>query len=187
VADPTGLSARLDRIAAFVRPADDSLLTFVTVLGRLGPGVGLGLLVDGVVITGAIGPERLFGDALWDATKDALDAMNLDDGSRAAFDAAWRKVVELRAEAEFEDEELMQRYESGVRIDDVDPDDVYAVHRLRAADPTIELHGVQLYATPGGEPAHLDAMRVRVSSISAWWPLKAQGVRVTYASVAQEE
>lgn len=182
MADPAGLSARLDRIAAFVRPADDSLLTFVAILGRLGPGVALGLLVDGVVITGAIGPERLFGNALWDATKDALDAMDLDEGSRAAFEAAWQQVADLRAKAESEDEELLQRYGTDVRIDDVDPDDVYAVHRLRAADPTIELHGVQLHATPGGQPIHLDTMRVRVSSVSAWWPLKAQGLQVTYSA-----
>lgn len=180
--DSPGLSARLDRIAAFVRPADDSLLTFVTVLGRLGPGVGLGLLVDGVMMTGAIGPERLFEDAVWDATQDALDAMDLDAESRAAFETAWQKLSELRVEAEDENDELMRRYESGVRIDDVDPDDAYVVSRLRVADPTIELHGVRVHVVPGGDPVTLDVMRVRASSVSAWWPLKAQGVRVTYSS-----
>jgi len=134
------------------------------------------------MITGAIGPERVFRDALWDATRDALDSMNLDDASRAAFEAAWQKVLELQAEAEAEDEELMQRYESDVRIDGVDPGDVYALSRLRVADPTIELHGVQVYVAPGGEPVSLDVMRVRATSVSGWWPLKAQGVRVTYSS-----
>jgi hypothetical protein len=186
VADASALSARLDRIAAFVRPADDSLLTFVSILGRSGPSVGLGLLVDGVLVTGAIGPERLFDEALWDATQDALDALHLDDEARDAFEGAWRKVNDLRSEADAEDEELMQRYEASARVDDVEPEDVYALSRLRIADPTVELHGVQLHAVPGGVPVSLDVMRVRVSSISAWWPLKAQGVKVTYASAPAE-
>jgi hypothetical protein len=47
-------------------------------------------------------------------------------------------------------------------------------------------HDVQIHVVPGGEPVGVSTMRVNLSKVSAWWPLKAQGVHVTYSSTDRD-
>lgn len=184
--DDAALARRLDRIAAWVRPADDGLLSLAAALGRSGAGVGLGLIVDGLLVTGAIGPQRFFADTLWEATDEALEEMGLEATTRAQYAEVWSQILDLDEERRRRDDELMEKYAHDVELEDVELGDAYEVSRLRLPDPAIDLHDVQLHVVPGAEPVGLSTMRVNLSKVSAWWPLKAQGVRVTYSSAGPD-
>lgn len=170
---------RLDRIAAWVRPDDDRLLTFLGIAGRGGLGVAVGMIVDGVMLFGAIGPQRGTEEALWDATRDAIQESDTPKDVREVLEASWQLMLERDQTRLADEDRLMDRYEPGVEIDDIDINDVYSLHRMIGTD-VLDLHDVQMHMGAGWDPIEISAMRVRLSSVSAWWPLKSQGVNVHY-------
>lgn len=178
------ISRRLDRVAAWVRPPTDNLMVYLSALGRSGAGVGIGMIVDGALVFGAIGPESLFRDAVSDAAQDAFEGMGLDQNRRQAYTDAWNQMLEAQEKHQSDRDELMERYDKDVDIDDVALEDVYALSRLRVPDPVVDLHDVLLHVE-GRDPLAISSMRVNLSRISAWWPLKAQGVNVVYNSAAE--
>ncbi len=178
--DFTPLVKRLDRAYGAGIQQRDVLLASLRAMGASGLSVGVGLVVDGVMMLGAVGPSQGMADAMADATADAVDGFGFD---REPFEPV---VQQLRESEETREEmlkglrEVADRYRPDATLDEIAAEDVLKFYASSLEPSTLDLHSAQIFYGQG-DPLHIEVVRVSIGSISAWWPLKAQeGANVNY-------
>lgn len=186
-ADISRVLRRQDRQNVSSLTQVDSLLGLVAAIGQMAPSVALGLIADGVLYLGAIGPPGPFIQALTDASADALGP-RFDENPEArqsilnSFEEH-EAFLESRRES---DQAVFDKYSASPDksprlpdIDDIALEDVDQFFRAVRPRTTIDLHDVTMYYG-ANDPIQVEHVRLRLGSISAWWPAKAQGVNVNY-------
>lgn len=174
------LARRLDRLHEAIRPEyDDDVFDLVEGLGRDGVGVGVAIVVDGITFVGAIGSSATFAAAVSDASTDAIADLDLTPderdeivGSFTEAEAQLWELIESRQAA-------LDGYSDETRIDDLPVADAFDYFAAFRKPATVDLRRVRVHR-PGSPPIEVDHVRLTRSRISAWWPLKAQGVEVEY-------
>jgi len=182
-----GISRRLDR--DFVRHGQDSLLDMCASLGRTGLPIAVGIIVDGVIVRGAMTAPRTFAFAADEALLRAINAFGSkwDAEMRGTVEGVFSKIVEEHDEREKAARKVADRYlaardsdDKPLNIDDIELDDVKDVFRALAEPSVIQLAEAKLFATTG-QWIEIGTMRVEVHHIAAWWPLDEEsGAQVNY-------
>jgi hypothetical protein len=176
------LVKRLDR-AHFSRrrPSHDEMFQALTILGEIGIPVAVGLIVDGVRMTGALGRPEAFAAVVADAAGTVLGVTNWSAEDIENVTKRFTEQVEARRSALADARLVASRYQPGVGIDDIEAADVRDYYFALNEESTIALYQVQIFHEGYGAPTEVEYARVRTASISAWWPLEAQvGSSVTY-------
>lgn len=179
--EESALAKRLDRSYFADRSGPRSLLPMLAGLGAAGAPVGVGLIVGGVVMRGALGPSEVFAKQLDAAAGEAVDALS-EEGAVELFKNEFKDLFARTAKANQgkrdADRKVAQKYvESETRtskrgLDGIDAGDVAAYSR--AMNPDQLLYLVQVQVQVGMDWVEVGAMEVRASSVSAWWPLSAE-------------
>lgn len=168
------------------RPSDD-LLQLVAVLGRAGPGVAIGLIVDGTIVTGAIGPTQSFVDVLRDATADALGpSFAADSALTEDLLSAYERWIDNSNARLESDREAAEAFLDAKSIDEIPVEKTIEYFSALQDQPYIELRDASI-RSGAADPIEIKHLRLRVDSVSAWWPLKAQGVNVNYVWHSEDQ
>lgn len=183
-----GLQKRQDRAFATFRSQRDDVLESLATLGRSGISVAVGMVVDGVTMTGAIGRPTDFAAAVEQAARPALEALGWEADLVEELATMLREAPGRRAELVGEMMKVLERYAVPLRIDDIAASDVADVYGALRDEAFVDLHGVRIFGTePGAMPTSVHHMRVRTEHISAWWPLASQeGADIRYAGPAAD-
>ena len=174
---------RLDRANVRLRPPPGGVFRTLERIGATGLPVGIGMLVDGALIAGAVQAPVGFGNAVADAANTAMEGFGWREELRSEITAAFRELEPGFAELQEEAEELADRYPDDANIDDIDGPDVFDFYRALMDRATVDLADVRMTLPGRDEAVSLSAMRVQVAHIAAWWPLEAQdGTNVNYVA-----
>jgi len=177
---------RQNRSYAATVPPSDQLLHLVAILGHGGGGLAIGMIVDGMIVTGAVGAPQAFAAALRDAVAESLGpAFDDDPESTEMLLSAYEKSNEVEAERFASDRTTAEQYFDVNSIDEIPADDTIPYFAARRDRAFIELWNVSI-RSGGAEPIEVTHARFRVDNISAWWPLKAQGIQVNYVFRSEE-
>lgn len=176
------LAKRLDRLTA-ERPADDRHLGLLAMLASTGLPVAVGLLVDGMVIRGTTCTQEQYVDGLTAAVLKMADVLFKDfptvrDDLRPVFTD---EIARDKALAEADDALLSKYLEHPpASIDDLASGDVKAFVRSRRQEAFFHLADAHL-GTAGTDQTVVGLVRIRLSNVSAWWPLEEdRTANVTY-------
>ena len=182
VHDSATVARRIDRLA-MAGESEDRQLGIVAHLSSNGMPFGIGVLVDGAVIRGQAGPASQFVQVLQESFNrmtTALFAEQADLGE--ATSAVFTGDLELSRSWEGSDEEVFTRYpdDPPPKLDELAVEDVLPYLRALAFPRFLHLEHARV-AQPSGQEVVVGSMRVRMSRISAWWPLEAdESTTVTY-------
>lgn len=177
--DLEALAKRIDRLYFLRHTSSDQLLDQVVLMGRLGAPTGIGMIVDGKIILGAVTSLRTFAGELSAATREALVAYGWDEADVERVSTSFDLLVADLEDRARRDEEVAERHASAT-IDEVPLADIGGLLDFVRGQSVIDLHSVQI--TDGPNVMHIRAIRVERKSVSAWWPLRAQGIQVAYTS-----
>lgn len=177
--DTLALARRLDKIATWVRPRGDDLIELLRALGSGASGVGLGMVVDGVLMMGAPGPPEGFAKSVADAAEDAIRELDWSESLRDELLGVFTESEQAIDERISAESEVVKRYGPDCSIDDIAAEDVDQYYSAFVRRSTLDLHDVKIFHD-GTEPIEVEHVRVTLSHIGAWWPLKAQGIDVHY-------
>lgn len=180
--DLEAVAKRLDRQFVIGQESTDGLLEHVALIGRLGAAVGIGLLVDGVMLLGAVTPHLRFAESVSEATRAALQNLDWPDESLEEVVGAFVEVENHVAERADSDRSVLEKYSMDSTLDDVEMKDAFEFLRALRDRTILDLQDVSMYYDGNPEAIRLSVMRVHMEKISAWWPLTAQGIEVTYTS-----
>lgn len=176
------LYRRIAKSAVFsAGPHDDQLGLLVTI-GELGHPIGVRLLVDGILIAGAVSPVGRLADHLQDEARRSVGALDDPEPMAEALVSAFQSEAERVAQARAEHDELMEKYredDGPLDIDEISIDDVDRFFRMVRGRDTFDLQDATVLM-PGHDPMAVDTMRIRLSAVSAWWPLNAEGASTVY-------
>lgn len=163
--------------------ADDMQLAMLASYGWRGHGVGIRLLVDGVLISGAVAPRGSFADLLKAEARASVAAYDEPGQFTELLDSGIDGEAKVLEDREQELSELWEKYgdEGPLNIDTLDLEDVDRFYNLMLERGTIDLRSVTV-AVPGWDHFEVSTMRVRRDSISAWWPMAAQGTPANYVN-----
>lgn len=179
--DRDRLFRRLDRQWASSISGHDGLLLYVATLGRLGTGIALAIVADGIMYTGVAGPAQEFAEVLADAAADAIGPY-YDEATRADVLESFVRIQATRETRWNETAAIFDKYQSPPsHIDEVAPEDVERYYLAMRDRPLLDLRHVRVFTPGSDEPFEVSNVRLKVDAVSAWWPLKAQGVNVTYS------
>ncbi|WP_147252404.1 hypothetical protein [Blastococcus sp. TF02A-30] len=157
-------------------------------LGSSGIPVAVGVLVNGSIIRGVIGPDSQFTESASAAVERAVGAFfpNWPAETSSTATQALQRQDERRAERRAQDREVFDRYydesDGDFSIDDVRLADVPRVTKAAASASRLAFQQASL-TPPGGTPIALENLIVEVDSIDAWWVLDdEEGAAVNYGS-----
>jgi hypothetical protein len=186
----TAITRRMER--EFALRSGDGLLGMLAGLGRSGLPIGVGMIVDGIVLRGGVTGSSVFAEALDSALSRIVDVIGTswDSEVRNTIEGAFGRKIEQRDRNEGIAREVAERYfehsdsEEGPNIDDIDVTDVVKVYSAVNTPSVIELTEAKLLIA--GVWVEVKALRVELDHIGAWWPLDAEaGANVTYIDQGQ--
>jgi hypothetical protein len=137
----------------------------------------VGLLVDGVVVRGAIAPPERLAAALddgiealtseiWRDSPDQLEPL------REVLAGVFATVVRVQREKLAEARTALEPYDPHGSIDDFKPEDVDAF--LRSERPALAVDLADAVVMVGGIAVNVGVLRIEASHIAAWWPLQQE-------------
>jgi hypothetical protein len=167
---------RLEKISA-QQQSVSGLLEMVASIstGRGGVAFPIGLLVDGTVVRGTVGPADSMADAVDNAYDRMIAGITFEDELagremvREVLVGAFRKQVDVRETAHQEARAALEAYDEMPTIDDVKPQDVDAFLRETHSPLAIDIRDAQL--SVAGSMISLRVLRVELAHVAAWWPL----------------
>ena len=172
---------RLAKSAVFSTAPHDYQLGLLVTIGELGHPIGVRLLVDGLLIAGAVAPPSRFADLLQDEGRRSVSVLDDPEPMAEALVSAFQSEAERIASDRAEDDKLMQKYrdDGPLDIDEIDIEDVDRFFRMVRGRDTFDLQDATVIM-PGSDPIAVSSIRVRLDAVSAWWPLNAEGTTTVY-------
>lgn len=178
---------RLDRANVRLTAPRDDLLAMLTRLGETGLPIGIGMLVDGAVIAGAVQPPSVLGNALSDAAVEAMVAFGWSDEATDEIAATIRELEPRIAEVQDDAAKVAEKYPVEANVDTVEGADIFDFYRAFVDSGTVDLQNAVMTLPGHAEPIQLKSLRVNIAHIAAWWPLSAQdGATVTYSPISPD-
>lgn len=184
------VSRRIDRLLVRAEGTSDGLFdALASVLaGSSALPFPIGLLVDGVLIHGALAPPEATADAVDAAIRTFFTRLwperPYDD--EGDMGTAFRDMVNNHRERREKDREVVEKYSDAASIDDWADEDVRPILRATADLAHVDIRNARIKI--GDIWANIGVMRVNTAHISAWWPLEQEeGVQINYVSSTSED
>ena len=165
----------------------DSRLDLIAALGEAGLPVALGLLVNGTIIRGVVGPISPAAGSIASAVDRAVEELfpNWPPEVSAAATEALRNQEQRLESRRVEDQEVFDRYfdqfEGDFGVDDVALEDIPHVTRATRSHSTISVQQASI-DPPNGSPVRVNYLQLSLQAVDAWWVLDdEEGANVNYS------
>jgi hypothetical protein len=153
----------------------DGLLAKLLELAETGVGLGVGLLLNGMIVTGRlVGPEAAAGavDAQLNTLAGPTEESDLTEEERSSFTSLATAAVERTKQQREAFYEELAPYEDPAGID-LDTVPAKLAHQLVQQDARshLTLEGARLFAPGQAGLTNIATLRVALVQIAAWWVL----------------